>query len=82
MRWAKQIVQEGFRRPDAEFVAFKAMFGEGSLVMLRHRVNSVRPSWCSHGISTEKQSSPPPLDFCVKVSLNRVFLSTLSKMKA
>lgn len=55
MRWAKQIVQEGFHRPDAEFVAFKAMFGEGSLVMLRHKVNSMRPSWCSHGISTEKE---------------------------
>jgi len=66
MRWTKQIVQVGFHLLDAEFMAFKLMFGEGSLIWLGHRVNSVRPSLCSRSISTGNSGSPTAGGFLYK----------------
>lgn len=45
-------MQIALHLPDAEFMAFKLMFGAVSLVWLGYKVNPVRPSLRSPSIST------------------------------
>lgn len=51
---------------DAEFRAFNLMFGEGSQVGLRHRVNSLRLSLSSHCISSRNHNFPAVTGFLCK----------------
>lgn len=81
MRWTKQIVHVGVLLPAAAFMqnSFKLMLGEGSLPWLRHRGKLGEAGLVVLPWGT---IFPLMLHFCVKVNRNRMFLSTLCKMKA